>query len=239
VTTSSAVATVPDVRGELLKDARKALHEAHYDVHVDRVNSSAGRAGTVLEQAPPAHAPLGVGQTVTLTVPSAPALVAVPYVAGLRLKVAEEKLHQDGLEVGGPIPEDSPFDAGIVIRTEPVGGERRSRGTRIDLYVASGKNVVPDVTGMTEGDARAAVIDAGFEPRVIPQESDKVPALVVIDQDPRTGEPAKLGSVVDLTVAVAPASQTATPTPSETPEPPTPTPSPLSPSDGAAGLRAP
>jgi serine/threonine-protein kinase len=84
-------------------------------------------------------------------------------------------------------------------------------GSTVDLVVSTGLVPVPGVIGDTEAQARATLVNAGFEVQVLTQEDAEATAGTVIAQSPEEGTPTRLGSVVTLTVATAP------PTPSPTP----------------------
>ncbi len=66
-------------------------------------------------------------------------------------------------------------------------------------------SIVPDVVGMTQEAAEAAIVAAGFSVGAAAEEySDTVPAGEVISQDPAAGAHAEQGSVVALVVSIGP-----------------------------------
>jgi serine/threonine-protein kinase len=77
-------------------------------------------------------------------------------------------------------------------------------GSAVKLSVSTGhavQKVVPDVTGMTVGQAIAALKARGFTANVVDvPTSDKKQDGIVIDQDPRGGEKRDQGSTVAIAV---------------------------------------
>lgn len=96
----------------------------------------------------------------------------------------------------------------------PVAGPRRSRtwiivGAIVAAFLVAGgatylvmTKPVPDVTGMTPGQARAELSDAGFSEITTANEfSETVPRGDVVSQDPGPGSRARSGQAVSLVVS--------------------------------------
>jgi len=76
----------------------------------------------------------------------------------------------------------------------------------LTLLAAGCPGLLPNVVGMQESEARAALAHAGFPVGVVAsQNSESVPAGRVISQDPPAGAPVAAGLVVDLVVSLGPA----------------------------------
>src|SRR5262249_2076794 len=88
----------------------------------------------------------------------------VPDVAGRSKDYATSELEEWEVKVGGVRYEQSDLDAGTVIRTDPGAGEYAGACRSVTLVLPGAS--VPDVTGMTESDARSALQSAGFTVRV-------------------------------------------------------------------------
>jgi penicillin-binding protein 1A len=71
--------------------------------------------------------------------------------------------------------------------------------------------VVPSVTGLPEGDARAVLAASGYEARVERRPSRQLPAGMVVEQAPAAGTLAAAGSPVTLVVSAGPPRSTAVP----------------------------
>ncbi|MBI5230583.1 MAG: PBP1A family penicillin-binding protein [Coriobacteriales bacterium] len=74
---------------------------------------------------------------------------------------------------------------------------------------------VPDVTGLAQSEAEAALEVAGFTVKITRQESSEVPAGNVLAQSPAGGEPAPKGSAVTITLAEPPSQSGTQPAPLE------------------------
>jgi serine/threonine-protein kinase len=145
--------------------------------------------------------------------PSSYQLLPVPSVIGLREEPATSLLRSSGFDVE---VEYAPSDqrAGTVIAQNPSAGELLRMTSTVTITVAEGKPspspstaVVPDVIGLTEGAARAALRKEGFEVRVV-SEAECDPADpgcdyrsgVVWAQSPSAGANIDVGSTVTIRV---------------------------------------
>jgi beta-lactam-binding protein with PASTA domain len=127
---------LPRLVGLPVADARSRLRDLGLRSSVDRIESSEP-AGTVVEQAPAPGAEVRKGETVTLTVSSGPATVAVPDVTGLDEQTARQVLETAGFAVEiVDEPTTDPADDGLVVGQTPSAGTQRSAGTVVTLRVA-------------------------------------------------------------------------------------------------------
>jgi serine/threonine-protein kinase len=92
--------------------------------------------------------------------------------------------------------------AGRVISTDPIALHQIQKGSRVDVYVSSGPEIVtvPGVVGKDQADARAALEDAGLRVTVHKQESTE-PKDRVTGEDPGPGSRVARGSRVTITVS--------------------------------------
>ena len=117
--------------------------------------------------------------------------VTVPDLTGLTLDEARGTLSDVGLELGdlssGEAAAGTP--EGTVIGQTPAAGEEVDEGSTVDLVVAGAPDVVmPDLIGLSQADAEAAVAAAGLVvERVLSVYSNDVPAGQVADQTPAAG----------------------------------------------------
>lgn len=129
--------------------------------------------------------------------------VVVPNVVGLQEDVARLRLEDEGFQVNTQEQEDSDRPAGEVISQSPAANDRVEQGSTVVLQVAVGvgEAAIPaNLVGMTEQEARAALLEAGFENvRVVTEESEEE-AGRVLRVDPASGVVPKDQEIV-LTVA--------------------------------------
>jgi serine/threonine-protein kinase len=133
--------------------------------------------------------------------------------------------------VGDVQKRDDKSAAGTVLEVNPPAGTSVNAGSSVTLVLSSGFNAVPSVTGLTESDARAQLVGAGFKVQRTTVVDPTVIPGTVTSQDPAGSTRLKHGATV--TIVVAEQAPTPTPEPSATatvqPSPstePSPTPTP-------------
>ncbi|MFD0481567.1 Stk1 family PASTA domain-containing Ser/Thr kinase [Kineococcus sp. GCM10028916] len=135
---------------------------------------------------------------------SAPATVAMPDVVGSAQADAESQLTRLGLTTTVTQQADDTVAEGNVISTDPEAGAQLTVGTSVTLVVSTGSNaaVVPDVSGKTQEEARAALTAVGLSVGdVSTGDSPTVDKGEVISTDPAAQASVPKGSAVALTIA--------------------------------------
>lgn len=126
--------SVGDWTGKPLARAQAALEDRGLTVQISGEEyDDTVPAGHVLAQTP-AGGTLNRGDTVTLTLSRGPELVEVPSVRANGVTAAREKLEALGFEVEVK-QNDSYFNLGIAVRTDPEAGDMAPKGSLITLYV--------------------------------------------------------------------------------------------------------
>lgn len=133
--------------------------------------------------------------------------VTVPDVAGRTAAAATAALHDAGFQTTTDGEVSETVDKGIVIGTDPRGGESADEGSTVTITVSQGTGTVavPALVGLSEAQATAALTTAGLESRVVEAASATVDAGDVITQDPAAGLTIDVGSTVAVTVSTGPA----------------------------------
>jgi serine/threonine-protein kinase len=146
--------------------------------------------------------------------------VTVPYLQGLTLDEARATLADVGLELGDlSSGQGEPGTVeGTVIGQSPESGTDVDEGSAVDLVIAgAGEVVMPDLIGLSQADAEAAVTAAGLiVERVTSVYSNDVPAGSVAEQTPLAGTTVPAGTPVTIVTSAGP--QTS-PSPGATPSP--------------------
>ncbi len=199
-------AEVPDVTGQNRTDAEQELDEAGFGVSVETAPSSDVEVDAVIKTDPAAGESVKRGSTVTMTVSSGPAPVTVPPVVGATIAAAEQRLAAKGLEFNSS-EETSDRPAGEVLTQSPQAGTEVDAGSTVDLTVSSGPGdtsaAVPNVVGLTSGQAQSDLSAAGFTVSVQDQTTDIEPQDGrVIDQNPSGGSTVSEGTRIVITVGV-------------------------------------
>jgi serine/threonine-protein kinase len=117
--------------------------------------------GQVCTQNPAAGLQEAENTTVTYTVYAGPANVLVQDVRGLSYSEAQKALASQGLSAAR-VDVDSSQTAGQVIDQDPPANASVPPGSQVKLKVANGKVKLPDVTKLTEAQARLKLNQLGF-----------------------------------------------------------------------------
>ncbi|MGW2143801.1 protein kinase domain-containing protein [Nonomuraea bangladeshensis] len=134
-----------------------------------------------------------------------PDYVKVPSLVGRNMLLAEQSAVNGGFKVKKAPGQYSEKTAeGLVLATEPVAGTEVEQGSTITLTPSLGPKrvVVPNVTGMTGNDARAALAKEGLTPGSVKRlPNTEVERDKVIRSSPQVGEKVKEGARVDIFVS--------------------------------------
>lgn len=119
-------------------------------------------AGQVARSDPEAGARVTANTEVTIFVSTGSDNPPVPAFTGMTLEEFAEALQAAGLVAGNTVTEDRVGQpAGRVLGTSPEPGQRVSRGGAVDITVASGMVLIPDVKGQTLAAARTMLTGLG------------------------------------------------------------------------------
>jgi beta-lactam-binding protein with PASTA domain len=127
----------------------------------------------------------------------------VPKVVGMGQAEAFTRLERAGFRVDS-FPVASSRPRGLVVRQRPAGGTRAAPRSVVRLAVSIGSGprpfrVVPDVSGMTETDAKRVLVRVGFTARaLLPADDTTSQGDVVVDQKPSAGARVQAGSQVAI-----------------------------------------
>ncbi|MFJ8866166.1 Stk1 family PASTA domain-containing Ser/Thr kinase [Streptomyces sp. NPDC102473] len=199
---------VPSLLGQTQSAAERRLSDEGLDLKgVDRAYSDTVERGTVISSDPGSGERIRGNDAVRLVISRGPEIVKVPDVEGLALADARRELKKTGLAPGMVTREFSEeIDRGKVIRTDPRVGTERHPDSAVALVVSKGSPVdVPDVTGLSVEDARAALDEAGLRTEVLAERVNSPEAAgEIARQSPGSGAEAAEGDTVELTVSKGP-----------------------------------
>ena len=174
--------------------------------------------GSALAQEPtaePTAEPTQQPATAPTDQPTAePAEVTVPDVVNMPQADAEAAIVAAGLTVGEVTQENSDtVPAGSVISQNPGADSSVASGSAVALVVSQGPaqvNVtVPNVVGLPQADAEAAIVAAGLITGTATlTNSDTITAGLVISQNPEADSSVASGSAVELVVSQGPILET-------------------------------
>jgi len=142
---------------------------------------------------------------IVLVVSEGPLLRDVPVLAGLTLAEAEEALVAEGLLIGEVERSfDEEVAVGLVISSSGDPLVQVETGERIDLVISSGPEprVVPNLTGRSQAEAEAALVELGLVAVIAEDYSDTVALGLVISNDPVPDATIDRGGEVTITISL-------------------------------------
>ncbi|MFE6699550.1 Stk1 family PASTA domain-containing Ser/Thr kinase [Streptomyces sp. NPDC057718] len=199
---------VPSLLGQTQQTAEKRLSDEGLGLKgVERVFSDTVERGEVVSSDPASGDRIRGNGSVKLVVSRGPEIVRVPDVVGSSLADARRSMKKVGLVPGMVTREFSEDVArGEVVRTDPRAGTDRNPDTAVALVVSKGAPIdVPDVTGLSAGEATAELEAERLKAEVLPgrvhSSEDKG---AVAEQSPGEGAEAAEGDTIQLTVSKGP-----------------------------------
>lgn len=198
---------VPDVVGMTQQQAASAIDAVK--LHVGSVTYSGapvtGTAdGSVVTQTPASGTKVDPATKVDLVLAGVEP-VTVPDVVGKSLTQATVDLQGAGLVVGTVTSVTTAGVApGQVLSQGIAAGQTLATGSAVDLQVSQDKVTVPNVVGVKQAAAEAALTKAGLVVSVESNASTSVASGRVIDQNPTAGVTAQTGSTVTIIVSTGP-----------------------------------
>ncbi len=206
-TAGSAQITVPSLTGNTVPVARNALITQGLALGQQTPAASDSPKGVIIAQDPTAGTQLAKGQAVNVMVSAGKAQVQVPNLVGMgSTNDAQVALGDAGLTLGTVTHKDSDQPEGVILSQSPASGVSVDAGSKVNVVVSTGNIVVPNVVGLSQEQAKANLVQLGFQFSVLPQPSS-TPAGTVLAQAPTANSKAKKGSLVTITVASPQVSQ--------------------------------
>jgi serine/threonine-protein kinase len=200
----SAIVTVPDLRGQPMRQAQRTLGDL--GLEVARGGSLANpriRAGAVLVQSPLPGQEVTRGSEVRVVLSAGPERHRVPPIAGLTLREARAVLERYGFTVAlRRVVSDRA--EGTFVGMSPAAGMMAVVPGVVTITLSSGppKLLVPDLLSLPLGDAEARLRAVGFNlGRVSYDPSSPMTAGSVAAQRPVAGDSLRRGGGVSVVLA--------------------------------------
>jgi eukaryotic-like serine/threonine-protein kinase len=216
---------VPQVNGQTLTAAEKAITDAGLKYTVQKEPSPTVPKNIVISTSPPNGNVVPAGSQVVLLVSSGKQQVNVPDVKHDTVTQAEATLRAAGFTVSVQTDQNSTAATNTVVKQKPSAGSQAAKGSTVTIFVPPGGNLVPDVINENYQVAIGQLNNAGFTniQRVTVSNPQLANGTVVL-QNPKAGQrvPASTQivlSVVQNAASPSPTPTTASPTPSPTPSP--------------------
>ena len=197
---------VPQVTGYSYEEAQTMLNNVNLGAKLMYSNSSYD-AGTVIEQNVAAGTKVTEHTTIILTVSNGPESFSMINVEDMTEDDAREALAALGLKVSTEYVASSEVEQFHVISSTPKHLAKVKQGDEVTLYVSMGDGKVytevPSLAGMTEDEAKNAIVSSGFEVGTIKREGSQTvaPGVVIAQSGPTAGEKAAEGSTINFVVS--------------------------------------
>ena len=213
---------VPNLEAIDLAGARRVLKERNFQLGEVSTQHSERIADTVLKQSPAANSTAECGSKIDLTIAIPLPPVYVPALQGKDEESARRTLEGMRLTLGRVERKFSEaVTAGLVLDQEPAANTPVQRGSAVRIWISEGPEVgrIPDVRRLDRGSAAAVLLKDRFRlGGVFDRQVEAIPGTIV-EQQPPAGSVERLGTVVQVWVAVP-----MPPPPPPKPDPPRPTP---------------
>jgi beta-lactam-binding protein with PASTA domain/predicted Ser/Thr protein kinase len=204
---SGGKVSVPLVVGQTQARASARLASAGLTAGASQVASSTVPLGEVVSQNPTAGRKVKRHSRVSIAVSSGPGSSPLPNVVGVKSTQALRSLQAAGFRPTAQVEPSATVRAGVVISTDPSPGTEVQGGSPVAVAVSSGpaRVHVPTLTGLTEAEAKAALVAAGLLlGTTTPQTSASQTPGMVLAQSPSAETVVRAGQRVNLVVARAP-----------------------------------
>jgi serine/threonine protein kinase len=153
-TTATAAPQLPDLTNQSEAVATQTVSSLLLTPVVEYEASSTVPEGIVMRTVPGAGIRIGIGEPVRLIVSSGIASFKLPDFRNLDVDEVRAQIEQRGLVVENIVETYSPSLAeGLVMATTPSSGDNVRPGDRVTITVSNGLVLVPDVVGLTVGEA--------------------------------------------------------------------------------------
>ncbi len=216
---------VPQVDGQSLTAAEKAITDAGLKYTVQKQPSATVPKNIVISTSPPNGNVVPAGSQVVLVVSSGKQQVQVPDVKHDTVSQAQATLRAAGFQVQQQTDNSSTAAPNTVVKQDPKAGSMAAKGSTVTIFVPPGGNLVPDVINENYQVALGNLHNAGFtNVNVVHVANPQVPNGTVQNQTPRAGLRVPAGTLITLSVvqnaaSPSPTPTTASPTPTPTPSP--------------------
>ena len=207
---SPLIVLMPKVVGKTAEEAQDALKRANLTSEIVYGTSDVYEDGVVMDASAQEGERLEEGTKVKLTV-ARHETVTVTDVTGSKQSAAEETLKGQGLKTAVEQIFSEETEEGYVEKQSPEAGAKAAVGSTVTLYVSKGPDrtgmaEVPNILGMTEQEASAALLQVGLTPgeATVTDTSGRYEPGIVVGQSIAKGEYVEEGTKVDMELSGEP-----------------------------------
>ena len=210
---------VPTVVGLSQANAKAQIEAAGFvwELNSEKVASDSVEEGSVASTDPAGGTQAEKGSTVRVTISSGPDSVVLPdNLVGMTPEDARKAIEALGLkwELDSSKVASDTVAEGKVAQTNPSPGSKVKAGQTIRVYLSSGSDEVevPDLSGMSQDQARSALKAVGLELGNVTSVDSEKDKDRIVAQDPATGTKVKKGTAIGVSISSGKAAQVEIPT---------------------------
>jgi len=202
---ADAAVQVPSLQCLSPEEARTILQERRLRLgQVHQRPSGVCAGGGIVAQSPPRGRAVRSGTAIDVVIAPTSDTTAtgstVPEVLGLTPAEAQSLLRREGLDIGQIKRQSAPGPLGTIVAQSPEVGSPASRGSRINVIVASEVRI-PDLRTLNRDAVVEKLREFSLTLGRVTEESSSQPNGTVIKQWPLPGVPAATDDKVDITIA--------------------------------------
>lgn len=206
--------TIPsNLVNQTAQAARSELTQMGFtDVRTAPQASAQTKPGLVISTNPAAGTTVKSNDPVTLNVSSGPKQVTVPDVTGQQQSSADAALRAAGFVPNDTTAYSDSVGQGIVISTNPAGGQKAAQGAAVEVKVSSGKQpvTIPSLAGEDGTTAGNTLGNLGLKVKQANETSNSYQTGQVTRTSPPAGATVPAGSTVTVYVSTGPPTTTTT-----------------------------
>lgn len=165
-TADDGLIEVPSVLGKTLDEAKEVLNDLNLGIKPTYEFSSLYEEGQIVSQDIEEGDRVEANTTINVVISKGKETFSMPDVVGQPEEDANSALSDKGLTVTTDYVNSDDVEFGKVISTDPTSGSTVTSGDAVKMTVSLGSDTktaeVPNIVGMPESDARAAIEKAGF-----------------------------------------------------------------------------
>ena len=197
---------VPDLVGHLYEDMVEEYNGSRITIKITQTaEDEEYEAGTIIKQSPKFGTNKKVPFEISVTVVESVETFVLKSYTNMDIDRARREIIREGLLVETKDEDSSSIPVGVVIRTDPVGGNTVRKGDVITLIVSTGppdmKFEMPNLIGETLTQARRILLQNNLREGDVKPERSDLPKDQVIGQSIDPGEEVGEYVVIDLTVS--------------------------------------
>ena len=165
---SAELVEIPEVTGQNSEEVRETLLRLGLTPEIVYAESSDYSEGIVISVDPAAGTSVSVGAGVTLTVSVGQNGIEVPDVLGMSIAEATSNLERKGFTVNRTEGPSDTYEKGLVAAMNPAGGTTAPGGSAITITISTGPDTegkvpVPDLSGISQDEAMAILVENGLQ----------------------------------------------------------------------------